>query len=185
MYPRTDHIFLAGPTTYTLALSGPLLAAAEVPSTIKSIMNQSRKLYIMLLLLLIVFYTGGCITHSIIFPAPSSSYKDSSDIIKLESENGIVISAIYLPTDKAGFAVLYSHGNAEDLGHILPYLRRYQEQGFALFAYDYRGYGTSQGKASEKSSYKDIEAAYACMAAQWAVVHPLRSQHQNHVQVLS
>lgn len=96
-----------------------------------------------------------------------------------------MISVIYLPTDKAGFTVLYSHGNAEDLGHILPYLRRYQEQGFALFAYDYRGYGTSQGKASEKSGYKDVEAAYACMAAQWAVVHPLRSQHQNQMQVLS
>lgn len=32
--------------------------------------------------------------------------------------------------------------------------------GFSVFAYDYRGYGTSSGTASEENSYQDAEAAY-------------------------
>ena len=39
-------------------------------------------------------------------------------------------------------------------------LGRFRDWGFTVFAYDYRGYGTSQGKASERGAYKDIDAAY-------------------------
>ena len=53
-----------------------------------------------------------------------------------------------------------SHGNAEDLGHIMPFLKRFHDQGFAIFSYDYHGYGTSTGKPSEKNVYADSDAAY-------------------------
>jgi len=109
---------------------------------------------------------SGCITNSIMFPAPQASYKDARGIIKLESEKGVKISAIYLPNKKAKYTVLYSHGNAEDLGHILTYLKQYRQAGYSLFAYDYRGYGTSQGKPSETNTYKDINAAYNYLTAQ-------------------
>ena len=32
--------------------------------------------------------------------------------------------------------------------------------GFSIFAYDYHGYGTSEGKPSERNTYLDIDAAY-------------------------
>ena len=32
--------------------------------------------------------------------------------------------------------------------------------GFSVFAYDYHGYGTSGGKATEQNAYEDIDAAY-------------------------
>ena len=32
--------------------------------------------------------------------------------------------------------------------------------GFSIFAYDYHGYGTSGGKATEQNAYEDIDAAY-------------------------
>jgi alpha/beta superfamily hydrolase len=41
-----------------------------------------------------------------------------------------------------------------------------QQAGFAVLAYDYRGYGTSEGIPSEAGAYKDIEAAYTYLVAQ-------------------
>jgi abhydrolase domain-containing protein 17 len=95
----------------------------------------------------------------IFLPQPSS-YQDTNQIRKLTTRDGVEISAVYLPNPQAKFTILYSHGNAEDLGHILPTLEELRNLGFAVFSYDYRGYGTSQGNPTEKTTYKDIDAAY-------------------------
>jgi abhydrolase domain-containing protein 17 len=96
----------------------------------------------------------------LIFQPQVSSYKDTDEIIKLSSKDGVKISALYLPNSKATFTILYSHGNAEDLGDLLPILRAIRDTGFSIFAYDYQGYGTSQGMPSESNTYADIDAAY-------------------------
>ncbi|WP_333167543.1 alpha/beta hydrolase [Microcoleus sp. Pol12B4] len=70
------------------------------------------------------------------------------------------ISAVHFPNPQAKHTILYSHGNAEDLDGILWLLREIRDSGFAVFAYDYQGYGTSQEKHSEYNTYRDIEAAY-------------------------
>ncbi|XWK88862.1 MAG: alpha/beta hydrolase [Phormidium sp.] len=95
----------------------------------------------------------------IFLPQPST-YQDNNQILKLTTKDGVKISAVYLPNPQAKFTILYSHGNAEDLGEISPILAELRNLGFAVFAYDYRGYGTSQGNPSEKNAYKDIDAAY-------------------------
>lgn len=96
----------------------------------------------------------------LIFLPPPASYPDTPNILKLTATNGDRISAIYLPNSSANYTLLYAHGNAEDLGQILPILQHLRELGFAVFAYDYRGYGTSEGKPSERHAYEDIDAAY-------------------------
>ncbi len=95
----------------------------------------------------------------IFLPRPRS-YQDSPDILKLKTLSGEQISALYLPNSIATYTVLYSHGNAEDLGRIRQRLEHLRTLGVSVFAYDYRGYGTSQGKPSEHNAYQDIEAAY-------------------------
>lgn len=108
-------------------------------------------------ILILVIYV---LSDFVIFPAPKASYVDRPNIIKLSTSDGSTISAIYLENPKAKYTVLFSHGNAEDLGTILPMLQEYQQQGFSVFAYDYHGYGTSEGSPSEKNTYRDIDAAY-------------------------
>jgi len=49
---------------------------------------------------------------------------------------------------------------------LRPILERLHKAGFAVFAYDYQGYGTSQGKPSEQNAYRDIDAAYQYLTAQ-------------------
>jgi fermentation-respiration switch protein FrsA (DUF1100 family) len=39
-------------------------------------------------------------------------------------------------------------------------LEAFRSKGFSMLAYDYRGYGTSGGRASEKNAYEDVEAVY-------------------------
>ena len=62
--------------------------------------------------------------------------------------------------DPKAYTILFSHGNAEDIGDNLPYFEMLHRAGFAVFAYDYRGYGTSEGRPTERGVYQDIEAAY-------------------------
>src|SRR5438876_1121812 len=95
-------------------------------------------------------------------PVPGlSDLAASSSVQPLILTSGQVsISAVYLPNVSARYTLLFSHGNAEDLGDDLPMLNELRRAGFALFAYDYRGYGTSQGVSSEKSLYEDVDAAY-------------------------
>ena len=70
------------------------------------------------------------------------------------------IAAAYLPNPEARYTLLYSHGNGEDMGDDLPILEEYRRAGFAVFAYDYNGYGASGGRPSEAAVYRDVEAAF-------------------------
>ncbi|MBW4693636.1 MAG: alpha/beta hydrolase [Lyngbya sp. HA4199-MV5] len=95
-----------------------------------------------------------------IFQPQSSSYQDDPTTIKLTSAPNVQISAVYRSQPQAAYTVLYSHGNGEDLGDVRPALAQIQSTGVNVFAYDYRGYGTSQGTPSEQNAYQDIDAAY-------------------------
>lgn len=96
----------------------------------------------------------------IYFPPKPSTFKKSAHTLALQLDSDTNISAIYLPTPHARYTILFSHGNAEDLGLLDPFLRYYQSQGYSVFAYDYPGYGLSKGKPSEKNSQAAITASY-------------------------
>jgi len=117
-------------------------------------------LYALVLAYLTLVLVGLFLSDKLIFQPQRSSYKDSSEITKLRTKDGKNISAVYLPNPSAKFTILYSHGNAEDIGDLRPSLETLQQAGFNVFAYDYEGYGTSEGTPSEKNVYSDAEAAY-------------------------
>lgn len=114
---------------------------------------------------LIFIYTFFCLyvffvaDGKIFLPQPSS-YSDTTNILKLTTHDQIQLSALYLPNPASQYTIVYIHGNAEDLGDIQPVLQSLQKIGFSVFAYDYRGYGTSQGKPSERHAYQDVETVY-------------------------
>nr|WP_310484023.1 alpha/beta fold hydrolase [Chamaesiphon sp. VAR_48_metabat_403] len=105
-------------------------------------------------------------SDDLIFLPQPASYQDTKDILKLPISNTENISAIYLPNSQSAYTLLYIHGNAEDLGDIRPILDRLQSWGFSVFAYDYRGYGTSNGKPSEANAYQDADIAYTYLTQQ-------------------
>lgn len=97
---------------------------------------------------------------SMIFLPQPANYQDSGDIIKIPVTNTEKISATYLPNRESNYTLLYIHGNAEDLGDVRPVLQQLRSWGFSVFAYDYRGYGTSDGYPSERNAYQDVDAVY-------------------------
>jgi len=73
-----------------------------------------------------------------------------------------VIPAFFIQRDDAHFTLLFSHGNAEDLGLII---RNFWEVSHVLqvniFAYEYTGYGMSSGSGPQETSVNsDIECAF-------------------------
>lgn len=114
---------------------------------------------ILIIYILIGFWAFFFSDRLIFLPRPSS-YQTNQDFVKLKSRNRTQITGIYLPLPKAEYTILYSHGNGEDLGEILPRLRDLRDIGFNIFSYDYQGYGTSQGRPSVAGAYQDVNAAY-------------------------
>ena len=126
--------------------------------------NLKRLIYTVILILAL-FYLAAFLyayfyAEKIIFQPQPSSYRDTDKIIKLNSGDEAEISAVYLPNPDARYTILFSHGNAEDIGHLRPTLENIRDMGFSVFAYDYRGYGTSSGVATEAGAYRDAQAAY-------------------------
>lgn len=122
-----------------------------------------------MLLGLFLFYLVVCayaafVSESLIFQPHRSSYRDTPEILKVTSSNGNKISAIYLRNPSAQFTLLVSHGNGEDLGDIRDWLESLRRAGFSVFAYDYQGYGTSEGTPGESAAYADESAAYDFLA---------------------
>ena len=121
-----------------------------------------RKLFVEIVVIYLFVCMGGCmIADKMIFLPPRPGYSDGQDIVKIDVEKGQSISAIHLENPDAEFTILYSHGNAEDIGHNQWLFQRFAQHGYSVLGYDYRGYGTSDGRPSEKNAYKDIQAAYS------------------------
>lgn len=68
------------------------------------------------------------------------------------------------------FTILFSHGNAVDLGQMCSFLVGLSSRIHCDFlAYDYSGYGVSTGKASEKNIYADIQAVFQALITRYEV----------------
>ena len=96
--------------------------------------------------------------NAIIFPAPPPSYSRAQMFLPLA--NGERVAAVWLPAASGAPAILYSHGNGEDLGEIAEVLRTLNARGFSVLAYDYVGYGLSAGKPDEEKIYMAADAAW-------------------------
>ncbi|KAJ6431991.1 hypothetical protein OIU84_019291 [Salix udensis] len=96
--------------------------------------------------------------------------RDNVDILKLCTKKGNEIVAMHVKNPSASLTLLYSHGNAADIGqmyHIFTELSSHLNVN--LMGYDYSGYGQSSGKPSEHDTFSDIEAACECLEETYGV----------------
>ena len=56
-------------------------------------------------------------------------------------------------------SIVYFHGNGGNLSVWTPIIVGIHRQGYTVRAFDYRGYGASTGRPSERGLYKDVDAA--------------------------
>ncbi|KAJ4833083.1 hypothetical protein Tsubulata_001059 [Turnera subulata] len=92
------------------------------------------------------------------------------DVLRLETRRGNKVVAVYFKNPAAALTVLYSHGNAADLGQMYNLFHELSlHLRVNLMGYDYSGYGQSSGKPSENNTYADIEAVYKCLEEKYGV----------------
>ncbi|KAH7533944.1 uncharacterized protein LOC107416039 [Ziziphus jujuba] len=101
---------------------------------------------------------------------PDVPRRDDVDVLKLKTRRGNEIVAIHVKHPKASATLLYSHGNAADLGQMFElFVELSARLRVNLMGYDYSGYGQSTGKPTECNTYADIDAAYKCLKEQYGV----------------
>ncbi|CAH8361666.1 unnamed protein product [Eruca vesicaria subsp. sativa] len=96
--------------------------------------------------------------------------KENVEVLKLKTKRGNQVVAAYIKNPTASLTLLYSHGNAADLGQMFELFSELSlHLRVNLIGYDYSGYGKSSGKPSEQNTYYDIEAVYRCLEEQYNV----------------
>lgn len=95
--------------------------------------------------------------------------RENVEVRRLRTKRGTAIVAMYVKNPAARLTVLYSHGNAADLGQMYELFTEIGARlRVNLMGYDYSGYGQSSGKPNEQNTYADIEAAYKCLEETYA-----------------
>ncbi|MEN6384837.1 MAG: alpha/beta hydrolase [Phycisphaerales bacterium] len=80
--------------------------------------------------------------------------------IQLKTSDKLTLSAWYIPADNARYILLFCHGNGGNISHRLENINILNNLGISCLIFDYRGYGKSEGKPSEKGVYIDAQTAY-------------------------
>jgi alpha-beta hydrolase superfamily lysophospholipase len=117
---------------------------------------QSLVAVYLLLVVVALFFAD----RLIFIPPPASYEAETEGLLFLETETGEKIAAIHHPAVVGMPTLLYSHGNAEDLGQSTVLYEIWAEAGLGVMAYDYPGYGQSTGKPDEAGCERAIQAAW-------------------------
>jgi alpha-beta hydrolase superfamily lysophospholipase len=115
-------------------------------------------LWIYVLLAIIAFFFG----EKFLFRPPVSGYElDHARYHVIERDGEAKIAYTWLkPRNHKAPVFFVSHGNAEDISGYEGIFDQWQQAGCGVFAYDYPGYGLSEGKPTGKSVNESAERAW-------------------------
>jgi fermentation-respiration switch protein FrsA (DUF1100 family) len=102
---------------------------------------------------LIYFPTRG-------YPVTPADVGLTFEDLTLTTNDGISIAAWYVPHPEAKGTILFCHGNAGNISDRLHSIKVLQAMGMNVLIFDYRGYGRSTGRPSERGTYEDADAAW-------------------------
>jgi fermentation-respiration switch protein FrsA (DUF1100 family) len=129
------------------------------------------------LVLLLSLSCQGCVSG--LFYQPDHKTYDSPDRhglkyeqVTFQSKDGTRLTGWFIPavgTSKG--TVIHFHGNAQNMSAHFGFVSWLPQQGFNLFVFDYRGYGTSAGKASREGVFEDSLAALDYIASRPGIDH--------------
>ncbi len=97
--------------------------------------------------------------------ATPAQFQSRFQDVHFVAADGTSLFGWWIPANRPRGTVVYCRGNAANIGtsaHLAPEFTR---RGFNLFLWDYRGYGRSAGRPSERGLYEDARAAFDAAAA--------------------
>lgn len=120
---------------------------------------------------LFLYLMGGLLLYfaqdkMIFLPEPLPSdygyeFESPFDEHTLAMEDGATINALHFKVDSSKGLILYCHGNAGNLARWGEVVLPFQQLGYEVLIFDYRGYGKSTGKRTRKSLLSDADEMYA------------------------
>lgn len=127
------------------------------------------------LFLILVLAVGGSVAYMVTNEAdyiyfPESEITQTPQSVGVhfseqvfETTDGITLHGWFMPQPRARFTLLHLHGNAGNISNRIEQYRRWHAMGLAVFAFDYRGYGKSNGVPDEAGLYEDARAAWSLL----------------------
>lgn len=123
--------------------------------------NWKRPIKSLVLIYLLLCLFALVFSNMVLFQPPKAKYTTDIDGFDLIARpNGEQVAIYYHPATAGMPTLLWSHGNAEDIGYLQERLGSFRAEGYGILAYDYPGYGRSDGKPNEQGCYEACEAAY-------------------------
>jgi fermentation-respiration switch protein FrsA (DUF1100 family) len=91
---------------------------------------------------------------------PTATTEDAN----FSSADGTKLHGWYAHVDQPVAVILFCHGNAGNVTHRADVVQAVQGMNAAIFVFDYRGYGRSEGSPNEPGVIADARAARAWLA---------------------
>ncbi|MBI2882946.1 MAG: alpha/beta hydrolase [Candidatus Methylomirabilis oxyfera] len=119
--------------------------------------------------MLTLFLAGGCVealeNSFIFFPdkqidVTPRDWGLTYEEISFTTQDGLRLNGWWIPGTGSPLTILWFHGNGGNISYRLENIKlRHDLLGTNIFIFDYRGYGRSEGRASEEGTYRDGDAA--------------------------
>lgn len=98
--------------------------------------------------------------------APAFTTDMRFEDVQFESVDGLRLHGWHCHRPENTTTLLLCHGNKGSLRGRENTVDFYARLGMNVFAFDYRGYGLSEGRPNEKGSYRDVRAAWDYLRGQ-------------------
>jgi len=106
--------------------------------------------------------------NALIFPAPrypAGNWQHNFEDVHFQSQDGTKLHGLLMQHERPDMVILFCHGNGEHVADNCDLIDRYRDDMNAtVFAFDYRGYGKSEGKPNEAGVLEDGHAAQQWLA---------------------
>lgn len=90
---------------------------------------------------------------------PDEKMPLNTNQVFITTADGIKLESYFLSNPLSDRVLIYFHGNAGNISHRIPDLARIRQFGINVLGVGYRGYGRSEGNASENGIYIDGKSA--------------------------
>lgn len=88
-----------------------------------------------------------------------------------EVEEGVRINGLHFHVDKPHGLILYFHGNSRSIKGWAKYAKDFYRYNYDVVLVDYRGFGKSTGKRSEKDMLSDMQFVYETLTKTYPQNH--------------
>ena len=126
------------------------------------------------LLIVVVYFMQGRMLYLAEVPGrtltltPANVGMDYQDV-SIETADGVTLHGWFI-AGRSSRVLLFFHGNAGNISHRLDSIRQFQDLGLSVLIIDYRGYGQSEGRTTERGVYRDADAAWRYLIERRGIV---------------